>query len=80
MIARTYALTLMTFVWSFAGVPAISVPCGFTEARLPIGLQLIGRRWSEAKLLAAAAEYQAVTAHHLQRPPDWTMRLARVYR
>jgi aspartyl-tRNA(Asn)/glutamyl-tRNA(Gln) amidotransferase subunit A len=61
----------MTFVWSFAGVPAISVPCGFTAAGLPVGMQIVGRHWSEAKLLAAAAAYQDVTTHHLRVPPEW---------
>ena len=65
---RTHRLTRMTFVWSFSETPAISIPCGFSEAGLPIGMQLIGRPWSEARLLAAAEAYQAVTDHHLRRP------------
>lgn len=65
---RTHRLTRMTFVWSFSQTPAISIPCGFSEAGLPIGLQLVGRPWSEARLLAAAEAYQAVTDHHLRRP------------
>jgi aspartyl-tRNA(Asn)/glutamyl-tRNA(Gln) amidotransferase subunit A len=69
MHERTHALTEMTFVWSFCGVPAISIPCGFTGHGLPIGMQLIGRPWSEASLLGTAIAYQEVTAHHLRRPP-----------
>ena len=70
MIARTDALTRMTFVWSFAGTPAISIPCGFTQDGLPIGMQVIGRPWSDASLLAIACAYQTVTTHHLRRPPE----------
>jgi len=51
-----------------AGLPAISVPCGFTPQGLPVGMQLIGPRYSEARLLAIAAAYEEVTEWHLRRP------------
>jgi aspartyl-tRNA(Asn)/glutamyl-tRNA(Gln) amidotransferase subunit A len=54
---------------NFAGLPAISIPCGFTAENLPIGLQLIGPRYSEARLLAIAASYEEATDWHLRRPP-----------
>jgi aspartyl-tRNA(Asn)/glutamyl-tRNA(Gln) amidotransferase subunit A len=69
MIGTTGLLTRLTFVWSYAGVPALSVPCGFTSATLPVGVQLIGPHWSEARLLAIGAAYQAATDFHHRRPP-----------
>lgn len=42
----------------FTGHPAMAVPCGFTRERLPVGLQLIGPRWGEEKLLAIAAAFE----------------------
>jgi amidase len=58
----TYAITL-------TGLPAISVPCGFTGAGLPVGMQIVGRRRREVDVLAAAASYEAETGWHLRRPP-----------
>ena len=68
MIKATRSLTRLTFPWSFAQVPALSLPCGFTADGLPIGAQLIGRHFSEAILLAVADAVQEVTNAHLQRP------------
>ena len=51
-----------------AGVPAISVPNGFDEEALPTGLQLVGRAFEEARLLAIAAEYQKRTDWHAHHP------------
>ena len=53
-----------------AGLPAIVVPCGFTETGLPVALQLVGPAWSEPLLVAVAAWYQSVTDWHTRRPPD----------
>ncbi len=53
---------------NFAGVPAISIPCGFTRERLPIGLQLIGPMWGEARLLRIASAYERATEWHTQHP------------
>ncbi len=69
MIGTTGQLTRLTFVWSYAGVPALSVPCGFTSAALPVGVQLVGPPWSEARLLAIGAAYQEATDFHDRRPP-----------
>jgi aspartyl-tRNA(Asn)/glutamyl-tRNA(Gln) amidotransferase subunit A len=52
-------------VW---GLPAISLPCGFTDAGLPIGLQIVGRHWDEATVLAAAYAYEQATAWHKREP------------
>jgi aspartyl-tRNA(Asn)/glutamyl-tRNA(Gln) amidotransferase subunit A len=54
-IADTYRLT---YPWNIAFLPAVTVPCGFTSAALPVGLQLAGAPRSEARLLAAAAAYE----------------------
>ncbi len=52
-----------------AGVPALTVPCGFDPEGLPIGLQLVGRHWAEGTLLAVAHAYQQATDWHRRRPP-----------
>lgn len=54
---------------NITGLPAISIPCGFTAGGLPIGLQLIGRRWAEAPLLSIALAYEQATDWHKRRPP-----------
>jgi aspartyl-tRNA(Asn)/glutamyl-tRNA(Gln) amidotransferase subunit A len=43
---------------NFTGLPAISIPCGWTNEGLPVGLQLIGPRWGEEKLLAIARLFE----------------------
>jgi aspartyl-tRNA(Asn)/glutamyl-tRNA(Gln) amidotransferase subunit A len=55
--------------FSLAGVPAVSVPCGFSSAGLPIGLQLVGRPFDEATVLAAADAYESATPWHAMHPP-----------
>jgi aspartyl-tRNA(Asn)/glutamyl-tRNA(Gln) amidotransferase subunit A len=68
MLATTAILVRLTHPWSFAAVPAISIPCGFSEG-LPVGLQLVARSSGDDLLLAVAAAYQSVTDHHRRRPP-----------
>jgi aspartyl-tRNA(Asn)/glutamyl-tRNA(Gln) amidotransferase subunit A len=51
------------------GIPAISVPCGFTAAGLPVGLMIAGPRFSEARVLALANAYERATEWHTKRPP-----------
>jgi aspartyl-tRNA(Asn)/glutamyl-tRNA(Gln) amidotransferase subunit A len=51
------------------GLPAISVPNGFTEAGLPTGVQFMGRAYGENRILAVARDYQSRTDWHLRRPP-----------
>jgi aspartyl-tRNA(Asn)/glutamyl-tRNA(Gln) amidotransferase subunit A len=63
------ALLRLTFPGNLSGLPAISVPCGFSSGNLPIGLQLIGRRLEEATLLRAAHEYEQSTSWHRMFPP-----------
>ena len=50
------------------GLPAISVPCGFTRAGLPLGLQLIGKPWDELRLLQIAHAYEQATPWHSRHP------------
>jgi Asp-tRNA(Asn)/Glu-tRNA(Gln) amidotransferase A subunit family amidase len=52
-------------VW---GLPAISIPCGFTIAGLPIGLQIIGPHWREDRVLQLAYAYEQATAWHKRSP------------
>ncbi|MBZ5605209.1 MAG: amidase, partial [Acidobacteriia bacterium] len=51
------------------GIPAISVPCGFTSSGLPVGLMIAGPRFSEGRILALAAAYEKATEWHKKRPP-----------
>ncbi|MCK6485341.1 MAG: Asp-tRNA(Asn)/Glu-tRNA(Gln) amidotransferase subunit GatA [Phycisphaerae bacterium] len=64
-----YLADAYTFGANLAGVPAISLPCGFTASGLPIGLQLMGPHFSEARLLRAAHAYQRETDWHTRVPP-----------
>ncbi|MBS0210865.1 MAG: Asp-tRNA(Asn)/Glu-tRNA(Gln) amidotransferase subunit GatA [Planctomycetes bacterium] len=63
-----YLLDLYTVTANLAGVAGISIPCGFTKAGLPIGLQLQGAAFAEDRLLHAAQQYQAKTDWHQKRP------------
>lgn len=57
--ARWHTWTPFTYPFNMTGQPAVSVPCGFTAAGLPIGLQLVGARHADALVLRAAHAYQA---------------------
>jgi aspartyl-tRNA(Asn)/glutamyl-tRNA(Gln) amidotransferase subunit A len=57
-----------THLYNLTGLPAISVPCGFDERGLPIGLQLGGRPFDEATVLRAAHAYERATAWHRRHP------------
>jgi aspartyl-tRNA(Asn)/glutamyl-tRNA(Gln) amidotransferase subunit A len=67
---QTYLGDVFTVSAPLAGLPAISVPCGFTAESLPVGLQLTGRAWDEATLLRLADAYERVTPWHRRTPPD----------
>ncbi len=62
-----------TAPFNYLGVPALSVPAGFAANRLPVGFQLVGRPFAEARLLAVAHAYQCATDWH-ERAPDWRSR------
>ncbi|SMF65828.1 Asp-tRNA(Asn)/Glu-tRNA(Gln) amidotransferase subunit GatA [Paenibacillus barengoltzii] len=62
-----YLNDILTIPVSLAGVPAISVPCGFAEG-LPVGLQIIGKPFDESTVLRVAHAFETNTDHHQQRP------------
>lgn len=59
-----------TFVFDVLGVPALSVPCGFSQAGSPIGLQFIAKPFDEATALRAGYAYEQATEWHARRPPQ----------
>jgi len=61
---------LLTYAFTVLGLPAISVPCGFTRAGLPVGLQIAGGWHAEATVLRAAAAFEAVAPWAHLRPPE----------
>ncbi|MFM2328148.1 MAG: Asp-tRNA(Asn)/Glu-tRNA(Gln) amidotransferase subunit GatA [Pseudomonadota bacterium] len=63
-----YLADIFTLPASLAGLPGMSVPAGFGEGGMPVGLQLIGNYFSEARLLNAAHQLQQATDFHLQSP------------
>lgn len=68
-VEQARLLTRFTAPFNLTGLPALSIPCGFTESSLPIGLQLVARPWAESNLLRAGQAYQQATEWHLRRPP-----------
>lgn len=58
-----------TGVFNVLGLPALSIPCGFTKTGLPIGLQIVGPHFGEARVLALAHAYEQATPWHTRRPP-----------
>jgi aspartyl-tRNA(Asn)/glutamyl-tRNA(Gln) amidotransferase subunit A len=63
-----YLSDIFTISVNLAGIPAISLPCGFTVGGLPIGLQILGRPFEEAAVLRAAYAYEQASEWHLRRP------------
>ena len=64
------AMLRLTRPGNLSGLPAISVPCGFTKEKLPVGLQLIGRRFDEVTVLRAAYAFERATPWHKCFPED----------
>lgn len=64
---KMYLGDICTVLINIIGIPAISVPCGFDSQGLPVGMQLIGQKYSEEKLLGIAANYQKDTDYHMKR-------------
>ncbi len=64
-----YLADIFTLSLNLAGLCGISVPCGFDEAGLPIGLQLIGGAFQEETILGVAYAYEQATAWHERRRP-----------
>jgi len=72
-LEATLTLIRNTNPFNLTGQPAISVPCGFTNSGLPVGLQLVGRWWEEGTVLRAAHAYQQATSWHRRLPPSSSM-------
>lgn len=66
LIARTN--DMLTVPANLAGLPAISLPCGFSEEGLPIGLQIIANHFEESLIYRVAHAYEQATNHHKKRP------------
>ena len=65
---QMYLADIFTLSTSLAGLPGMSVPCGFGDGNMPVGLQLIGNYFDEARLLQVAHAFQQATDWHLRRP------------
>jgi aspartyl-tRNA(Asn)/glutamyl-tRNA(Gln) amidotransferase subunit A len=65
---QMYLNDIFTIPVNLSGLPGLSIPAGFTQTGLPIGLQLIGRAFDEATLLRAAHAYESVTSWHRRKP------------
>lgn len=65
---QMYLSDIFTISVNLAGMPAISIPCGFTRENLPIGLQIIGRHFDEESIFKLAYAYEQSTEWHLRRP------------
>ena len=62
------SLARLTRPVNYLGLPALGVPCGFSNDGMPVGFQLIGRPFAEATLFNAGHLYQMATAWHMSRP------------
>ncbi len=65
---QMYLADIFTISVNLAGVPAISIPCGFTSGNLPIGLQLIGKHFDEESLLKTSYAFEQSTEWHKRKP------------
>ena len=66
---QMYLSDIYTISVNLAGIPAISIPCGFSQAGLPIGLQLLGKPFQEDVVLRGAHAYEQATEWRLKKPP-----------
>jgi aspartyl-tRNA(Asn)/glutamyl-tRNA(Gln) amidotransferase subunit A len=64
-----YLSDIYTVSANLAGIPGISIPCGFSQG-MPVGLQLLGSALDEATPLRVADAFQRRTEHHTRRPPE----------
>ena len=65
---QMYLNDIYTIPANLAGLPGMSIPCGFGDRRLPVGLHIVGDYFSEARMLAAAHQYQRATDWHSRAP------------
>jgi aspartyl-tRNA(Asn)/glutamyl-tRNA(Gln) amidotransferase subunit A len=66
---KMYLSDIYTIAVNLAGIPGISIPCGFDEEGLPIGLQILAPAFTEDKLLRIARMFEAATDWHAKKPP-----------
>jgi aspartyl-tRNA(Asn)/glutamyl-tRNA(Gln) amidotransferase subunit A len=66
---QMYLSDIYTIGVNLAGLPGMSIPCGFGDRQRPVGLQIIGNYFQEARMLNIAHQYQRVTDWHLRLPP-----------
>jgi aspartyl-tRNA(Asn)/glutamyl-tRNA(Gln) amidotransferase subunit A len=66
---QMYLSDILTIPVNLAGIPAISLPCGFSAEGLPIGLQIMGKHFDEGKILQVAYAFEQNTDFHLKKPP-----------
>jgi len=66
---QMYLCDIYTIAVNLAGLPGMSIPCGFGEGGLPVGLQIIGNYFEEARMLRVAHQYQLATDWHQRVPP-----------
>jgi aspartyl-tRNA(Asn)/glutamyl-tRNA(Gln) amidotransferase subunit A len=69
-VEQAARLTRFTAPFNLAGLPALSVPCGFTREGLPIGLQIISRAWGESKVLNIGHAFEQATEWHKRMPTN----------
>ena len=67
---QMYLNDIFTIPAPLAGLPGLSIPCGFDRNGLPVGLQIMGNHFAEAKMLGAAHRYQQATDWHLHAPKE----------
>ena len=67
---QMYLSDIYTIAVNLAGLPGMSIPCGFDGGGLPVGLQIIGNYFSEARMLNVAHQYQLATDWHTRAPKD----------
>jgi aspartyl-tRNA(Asn)/glutamyl-tRNA(Gln) amidotransferase subunit A len=65
---QMYLSDVFTITINLAGIPALSLPCGFSSAGLPIGLQIIGKPFAEETILRVAHAFEQQTAYHRRKP------------
>ncbi|MGH7854098.1 MAG: amidase family protein, partial [Candidatus Binatia bacterium] len=65
---QMYLSDIYTISINLAGVPAISVPCGFDQDAVPVGMQVIGKHFDEATVLRVAHAYEQATQWHKKKP------------
>ena len=65
---QMYLSDIFTISVNLAGIPGMSLPCGFTKGNLPIGLQLLGRHFNEEAIIHAAYAYEQATEWHRKKP------------